>query len=232
MDTTNVKANQLNYDKYTSEKYDKDIVNSIPFHRQIHTLMVDFAKDNFNPEETQEILDLGVGTAITSRLVKDILPNAHFDLVDFSKQMLKGAKEKMGSENTDYISGDYSKLKFKKKYDIVICVIGLHHQNHTGKKKMFKKIYSLLKPKGIFLFADLVTYKNEKEAALNQAKHFKHLVDMTEDDKTLSEWAYHHLYLNDLAPIEDQIKWLKDVGFKVDKKFLQFNTALLICKKR
>jgi len=231
MDTTNVKPSQLNYDKYNSEKYDKDIVNSIPFHRQIHSLMVDFAKNYYQSEEKQEILDLGVGTAITSRLVKDVLPNAHFDLVDFSRQMLRGAKEKMGSENVDYIFGDYSKLKLKKKYDIVICVIGLHHQNHAGKKKMFKKIYGLLKPKGVFLFADLITYKNEKEAALNQAKHFKHLADTTEDDKTLSEWAYHHLYLNDLAPIENQIKWLKDAGFKVDKKFLQFNTALLICKK-
>jgi len=83
----------------------------------------------------------------------------------------------------------------------------------------------------VFIFADLVTYRDQKEAALNQAKHFKNLVDKTEDDKTLSEWAYHHLYLNDLAPIEDQIKWLKDDGFKVKKDFLKINTTLLICHK-
>ena len=231
MDTTNVKPSQLNYDKYTSDKYDKNIINSIHFHRQIHSLIVDFIKDNHKPEEKQEILDLGVGTAITSRLIKDILPNANFDLVDFSRQMLKGAKEKMGVENIKYILGDYSKIEFKKKYDIIICVIGLHHQNTIGKKKMFKKIYGLLKPKGVFVFGDIITYRNPKEAALNQAKHIKHLVDKIEDEKTLTEWAHHHLYLNDPVPIEDQIKWLEQDGFEVGKKFLQFNTVLLICKK-
>ena len=231
MNTTNVKSSLLNYDKYTSEKYDSDIVNSIPFYKQIHSLVVSFIEGNFLTKEKLEILDLGVGTAITSCLIKDILPNAHFDLVDFSSQMLKGAKKKMGTDNVNYILADYSKLKFKKKYDVVVCVIGLHHQNNIGKKKMFKKIYSVLKQNGIFVFADLVTYRDKKVAALNQVKHFKHLVDMTGDDKTLSEWAYHHLFLNDLAPIEDQTNWLKSVGFKVNKKFLQLNTALLICKK-
>lgn len=231
MDTTNVRPSQLNYDKYASEKYDADIVNSIPFHRQIHALIIDFVQDNYQKEQKCEIIDLGTGTAITSRVVKDILPNAHFDLVDFSRQMLKGAKDKMGSENADYIFGDYSKLKFSKKYDIVISVIGLHHQNSAGKKKMFRKIYGLLKPKGAFIFGDLVTYTDKHKAALNQSLHFKYLADNTEDEKTLSEWAYHHIYLNDLAPIEDQIKWLKQAGFKVETKFLKFNTALLICKK-
>ena len=231
MNTTNVKPGQLNYDKYTSEKYDKDIVNSIPFHREVHGLIVDFLKGNYKPDQVQKILDLGVGTAITSRLIKDVLPNANFDLVDFSRRMLRGAEEKMGSENVKYILGDYSKIKFSKKYDIVVSVIGLHHQDNTGKQKMFKKIYELLKPGGVFIFADLVTYKNEKEAALNQAKHFKHLVDSTGDDKTLSEWAHHHLFLNDLAVIEAQIVWLRRCGFKMNNKFLRFNTVLLICKK-
>src|SRR3989344_2091086 len=231
MNTTNVKPNQLNYDKYTSKKYDKDIANSIPFHRQVHNLIVDFLRKNYQSDDVREILDLGVGTAITSRIIKDVLPNAHFDLVDFSRQMLKGAKEKMGAKNVKYIFGDYSKIKFNKKYDVVVSVIGLHNQNNIGKRKMFKRIYGLLKPKGIFIFADLVTYKNERRAALNQAKHFKHLADNTEDDKTLSEWAYHHVFLNDLASIEDKISWLKRCGFKVDNEFLKFNTALLICKK-
>ena len=82
------------------------------------------------------------------------------------------------------------------------------------------------------MFGDLVTYKNKYQAALNNAKHYKHLVDKSTDEKTLSEWAYHHQFLNDLSPIEDQIDWLEKIGFKVDKKFLQFNTALLICKKK
>src|SRR3989339_684758 len=231
MATTNVKPSQLNYDKYTSDKYDQDIVNSIPFHREIHDLMVEFAK-KYSPKKEYKILDLGVGTAITSQMIKDILPEAEFDLVDFSHQMLNGAKNKMGKNKVNYIFGDYSKIRFNKKYDIVVSVIGIHHQNAIGKKKLFKKIFGMLKSGGVFMFGDLVTYKNKYQAALNNAKHYKHLVDKSTDEKTLSEWAYHHQFLNDLSPIEDQIDWLEKIGFKVDKKFLQFNTALLICKKR
>ncbi len=230
MKTTNVKASQLNYDKYSADKYDKDIVNSIPFHREIHDEIVKYI-ERLNISKNYHVLDLGVGTAITSRIIKDILPKSEFDLVDFSKQMLDGARKKMGNDNINYIMGDYSKISFDKKYDIIVSVIGIHHQNIIGKKKLFKKIFALLKPGGIFIFGDLVTYRDKNIAALNNAKHYKHLVDKSTDDKTLSEWAFHHMFLNDLSPIEDQIDWLKICGFKVYKKFLGLNTALLICKK-
>lgn len=228
--TTNVHPQELNYNRYTTDKYDRDIVNSIPFHREVHALIAGFAA-SLKKDKKYEVLDLGVGTAITSRILKDILPNSHFDLVDFSQRMLDGAKENMGKENVRYIFGDYSKIKFDKKYNIIISVIGIHHQNMKGKKKLFKKIFRLLDDGGFFIFGDLVTYANKHKAALNNAKHFKYLADNATDEKTLSDWAYHHMFLNDLAPAEEQVKWLKEIGFKVSIKFLKFNTALIICKK-
>lgn len=35
--TTNVKPSDLNYDKYSTDKYDMDIINSIPYHKELHT---------------------------------------------------------------------------------------------------------------------------------------------------------------------------------------------------
>lgn len=229
--TTNVHASELNYDKYSSEKYDQDIVNSIPFHKELHKKIIEFVSKNFNKDKKYVILDLGVGTGITSKLIQDLLPNSEFDVVDFSKKMLSGAKKKLGTNKVNYIFGDYSKLQFSRKYDIIVSVIGLHHQNKEGKKMLFKKIYSLLNNRGVFIFGDLVTYKDKHGAALNNALHFHHLVEKSTDKKTLSEWAYHHMFLNDLSPIEDQINWLKEIGFKVNQSFLKMNTTLLICKK-
>ena len=231
METTNVRASQLNYDKYSSQKYDRDILNSIPFHREIHKKIINFISRNFDENKRYIILDLGVGTGITSKIIQDLLPNSEIDVVDFSKQMLSGAKKKLGQKNVNYLLGDYSKMRFSKKYDIVISVIGIHHQNLEGKKRLFKKIYSMLKNGGIFIFGDLVTYKNKYQAALNNALHFHHLAEKSINKKTLSEWAYHQMFLNDLSPIEDQIDWLKNDGFNVKKDFLEMNTALLICKK-
>jgi len=230
MKTTNVKASDLNYDHYSTEKYDQDIVNSIPYHRELHKDIIAYVKKNYDSAKKYSILDLGVGTGITSKMIQDKLPQAEFDLVDFSRKMLSGAKKRFG-KSANYIFGDFSKIKFTKKYDIIVSVIGIHHQNHKGKQSLFKKIYSLLKPGGVFIFGDLVTHKNPRKASLNQALHFHHLVEKSTDKKTLEEWAYHHYVLNDLAPIEDQIEWMKKIGFKIKIEMLQMNTALLICKK-
>ncbi len=228
---TNIKPSQLNYNKYTANKYDRDIINAIPYHRDVHELIVKFIKKKYKKDVQYNILDLGVGTAITTSIIKDILPNSKFDVVDFSRQMINGAKKKLGHTKVKYLVGDYSKIKFDKKYDIIVSVIGLHHQNTAGKKKMFKKIYSLLKPGGVFIFGDLTTYINPYEAARNNALHYHHLVEHAMNKKTLAEWAYHHMFLNDLALIENQIEWLRETGFKVKKDFLQINTALLFCLK-
>jgi len=230
--TTNVEAHQLNYDHYSMDKYDRDIVNSIPFHQKLHELIIGYLLKNFSQKEKHDVLDLGVGTGITTEIIKKEFPKFQFDVVDFSKKMLLGAKKKLGKENVNYIFGDYSKLKFIKKYDIVVSVIGLHHQNDTGKKLLFKKIHTLLNKDGIFILGDLVTHKDPKTATLNQALHLHHLVNKATDKQTLKDWSYHHLVLNELAPVEDQIKWLKLAGFKkVELKMLEMNTALIICKK-
>lgn len=229
MRTTNVKASQLNYDHYATSKYDRDIVNSIPHHTDLHKAIT--LHLNTLNKKKPKILDLGTGTGITAKLIQDLLPNAQIDVIDFSQKMLDGAKKKLGKNNVRYICGDYSKIDFDNNYDIIVSVIGLHHQNTVGKKKMFKLIYDRLVLDGMFIFGDLVTHKNKYRAALNNALHYKHLVDHATDKKTLAEWAHHHMFLNDLAPVEDQIEWLKKVGFKVQKKMLKMNTALLVCKK-
>ncbi|MDP3763230.1 MAG: class I SAM-dependent methyltransferase, partial [bacterium] len=95
---TNVKPNELNYNNYTTDKYDQDIVNSIPFHKDIHLKIVEFIKNNFKEEEKYSIIDLGVGTGITTKIIQDILPNSNLDVVDFSDQMMTGAKKKLGEK--------------------------------------------------------------------------------------------------------------------------------------
>ncbi len=91
-------------------------------------------------------------------------------------------------------------------------------------------IFHSLSEEGVFIFGDLVTYRNPESAALNEARHYHHLVENAQDENSLKEWAYHHKYLNKLAPIEDQVEWLEEVGFrKVEVLFTKFNTALIVC---
>lgn len=226
--TTNVRAANLNYHRYAALKYDQEIARVIPGHQQLHQLILKVVRKNFKPQTDYKVLDLGVGTGLTSALIQKVLPKAHFDVIDFSRPMLRGARKKLDSSRTKFIFGDYSKLVFKQNhYDLVISVIGLHHQTNTGKRKMIQRVFKALKPGGYFLLGDLMTYRNEKEAALNQARHFHHLVRNTKSSQELTDWAHHHIYLNKLASIEDHLQWFRNAGFY--PKILQqtMNTQLI-----
>ena len=230
--TTNVRADELNYDKYASEIYDDDIKRSIPGHDELHKAVEKVVREFSQKHEVKKILELGIGTGLTSEKILKLIPTASLTAVDFSEQMMSGAKERLSKYNVKYVLGDYSELKFDTDFDMVLSVIGIHHQNDEGKKKLFRKISNSLKSGGIFIFGDLVTYRDEKKAAVNDARHYHHLVENARNDQALEEWAHHHKFLNLLAPIEDQIEWLKKASFSTIKvKYEHLNTVLIIAIK-
>ncbi len=234
METTNVKPEDLNFNRYSMEQYDRDIVNSIPFHKEIHQLIQEYLSvwvgERHN--HTPDVLDVGVGTGLTSKLVKTRCPDANLTVVDFSAQMLKGAKEKLGDKGVTYLLDDYAEVPFgDNRYDLVLSVIGLHHQTDEGKQKMFQKIRRTLRPRGAFIFGDLVTFRDPRKAALAAARHYHHLVEKAHDEQALTEWAHHHMFMNKLAPLEDQIDWLKQAGFNgVSQLFQLFETVLIVAQ--
>lgn len=229
--TTNVKPTYLNYAHYTRKRYEQDIVNAIPFHKELHERLIGFLTKKFGGEEKIEVLDLGTGTGLSSALVRDFFPQAHFDLVDFSKRMLTGAKQRMGKKNVRYIFADFALLKLDKQYDVIMTVIGLHHQTSAGTRHLIKKAYKHLKPGGFLVIGDLVTYADKFKAALNNARHYHYLVEKAVTEKALTEWAHHHMFLNDLKTIEDHRLWLKDAEFELRYEFSKWNTVLLISKR-
>ena len=230
--TTNVRADELNYDKYTSEVYDNDIKRSIPGYDELHKAIDKTVHELSKKHEVKKILELGIGTGLTSEKILKIIPTASLTAFDFSEQMMNGAKKRLSNYDVKYVLGDYSELKFDTGFDMVLSVIGIHHQNDDGKKKLFRRISKSLKSGGIFIFGDLVTYCDKKKAAVNDAQHYHHLVENARNEQALEEWTYHHRFLNLLSPIEDQVKWLKESGFSiVEVKYEYLNTALIVAIK-
>ncbi|MFH0836740.1 MAG: class I SAM-dependent methyltransferase [Candidatus Aenigmatarchaeota archaeon] len=230
--TTNVRADELNYDKYSSKIYDDDICRSIPGYTELHKIIEKVVQEYLKKNRVKNILELGIGTGLTSEKILKHIPSASLTSIDFSKQMMAGAKKRLSKYKVNYIFGDYSKLKFGTGFDMVVSVIGIHHQNHAGKKKLFKEIFNSLKSDGIFIFGDLVTYCDKNKVSVNDARHYHHLVKNARNENALKEWAYHHKFLNLLTPIEYQIDWLKKSGFScVEVKYEYMNTVLIVAKK-
>ena len=229
---TNVRPQDLNYNHYGTKKYDNDIVRSVPGYVEINKKIEEFIKNNFS-NKILKILELGVGTGLTAERVLSLIPNSNYTGIDFSERMLSGARRRLSRFRTNLIKGDFSEIDLTENNDLILAVISIHHQKtNKDKKKIFSKIFSSLKKKGVFILGDLMTFKDPKIAALNEAQHFKHLVDNSRDAQSLKEWAHHHKFLNNLAPVEDQISWLKEAGFKdVKIEFSKFNTVLLFARR-
>lgn len=230
---TNVNPDELNYDHYETEKYDDDIVRSIPGHEEMHQHIEQIIKKNYSSRRKVRVLELGIGTGLTAVRILKILPGAEYTAVDFSNQMLAGARQHLSQYNVTFVNGDYSQINLPENNDLVVSVIGIHHQEtDDDKKRLFQRIYNSLNDTGAFIFGDLVTHRNPEEAALNEAKHFHHLVKNVKDKESLREWEYHHKFLNRLAPIEDQVEWLRKAGFREIKRVYQeCNTALIYARK-
>ncbi|MDP3742363.1 MAG: class I SAM-dependent methyltransferase [Candidatus Micrarchaeota archaeon] len=223
---------ELHYNYYSAEKYEDDIRRAIPGYGEMHTGIKKALATEFGAKKIT-VLELGIGTGLTAQVVLDNVNVGKYLGIDFSQSMLNGARKRLERYPVELELGDYAAVDFPKENGLVISVISIHHQaTPRDKKKLFKKIYKCLSADGIFLFGDLFTQRNEHEAALNEAYHFHHLVENAVDEKTLAEWAHHYKFVNHLAAIEDQIKWLKQAGFTdVEVLYSKFNTAAIIAKK-
>ncbi|MDO8642591.1 MAG: class I SAM-dependent methyltransferase [Candidatus Woesearchaeota archaeon] len=230
---TNVKPDELNYDHYETKKYDDDIARSIPGHEELHRHIDQIIQREYISRGKVKVLELGVGTGLTAERILRQMPNAEYTAVDFSEQMLAGARRRLSQYNITFVNGDYSQIDLPNDNDLVVSVVGIHHQKtNKDKKSLFQKIYHSIAEDGSFIFGDLVTYKDRTEAALNEARHYHHLVEHAENEESLREWAHHHKFLNKLAPLENQVKWLREIGFReVNVVYQKFNTALVYAKK-
>ena len=229
METTNVKAEDLNYHRYKMEEYDQDIKANIPGYEELHKNIESVIKSNYNKSDKLRILELGIGTGLTALRILKMLPDSKYIGIDFSDQMLKGAQIRLNGFNTKFVLGDYAKVKFDGEFDIIVSVIGIHHQIDQGKRLLFKKIFNHLKGKGMFIFGDLVTYKDPAKAKEMNNKTTQHLIINAKDENRKQEWLDHWNQLNILATLEDQINWLKGVGFsRVEVKYNYLNTSLII----
>src|SRR3989344_2446682 len=190
---TNVRPDELNYDHYDTRKYDEDIIRSIPGHVELHQHIDQIVQRDYVPRGKAKVLELGVGTGLTAERILRKLPNADYTAVDFSEQMLAGARRRLSQYDVTFVNGDYSQIDLPNDNDLVVSVVGIHHQEtDDDKKSLFQRIYDSLNETGAFIFGDLVTYRNPIKACLNEFLHFRSLKKNARDEKSYQEWKDHH----------------------------------------
>jgi SAM-dependent methyltransferase len=136
----------------------------------------------------------------------------------------------------DYSTKEWlESVKKNSPYDVIISSLSIHHQPDERKKEVYKEIFDLLSPGGIFIHLEHVSsptklvedtfddyfvdklYETHKKNGQTKTRELIYDSFINRPDKVA----------NLLVPVEDQCNWLREIGFAdVDCFFKIFGVAI------
>ncbi|MBZ0326116.1 MAG: class I SAM-dependent methyltransferase [Altibacter sp.] len=195
-----------------SNNYTHDMIACVPHYLVLLSSMTQGLSPNFNPKT---ILDLGCGNGNVTSLLTETFPDSKYTLLDASPEMIALCKQRFKEYQMVYATAYFNDFQFSvETYDLITAGFSLHHCDLAEKKQLFKKIYTALKPGGVFAYTDLMIDKNtaEHSAFLKRWEAFV-LTNFPDGEKW--EWLVEHYTEFDKPDdLKKQLQWLRDVGFE------------------
>jgi tRNA (cmo5U34)-methyltransferase len=195
----------------------------------------------FAPRELRRVLDLGAGDAVLLATVLQAFPRATGVAVDFSPLMLGQAAQRLATfgDRATIVEADLQSPAWRDsvhgRFDAVISGFAIHHLPHERKRTLYQEIFGLLWEGGAFLNAEHVASSTPKiEEIFNDAMS-EHLFERRRQrGEDLTREQVHRVYLerpdraaNILASVEEQCRWLREIGFRdVDSFWKYFELAI------
>src|SRR5690348_7016721 len=102
----------------TAATYDAARANLIPPYERFYGTAV--ALLPFSKEAEIRVLDLGAGTGLLSAFIREQFPKARLRLVDISESMLERARQRLGTERTEYATADYGAEPIGGQWDAIV----------------------------------------------------------------------------------------------------------------
>jgi tRNA (cmo5U34)-methyltransferase len=156
----------------------------------------------FIPSSARRILDLGTGNGRLLALVKAALKASVEAVgVDFSPAMLDAVRTRFAGDSSITIVAHNldQPLPALGKFDAVVSSFAIHHLVHERKHELYREIYGLLNPGGVFCNMEHVASPTSK-----LHEEFLSLIGKTVENEDPS---------NKLLDVETQLKWLREIGF-------------------
>jgi tRNA (cmo5U34)-methyltransferase len=215
---------------YVSDRsYDLTAEKALPHYHHAHQLLVSCLP--FSRDAKIEVVDLGVGSGVTSAYVLKNFSNAHVTGVDLFPEMLDEARPRLKpfahrvrlvqADNTEFLASAETKA------DAIVSAFCIHHQDEQGKKDLFAGVKKRLKPGGVFLMLDWTIFNSTHLHRIARENTMRHLEANVSDAAYREKWAYHWNYINIPSSADDMAKWMNDLGLHAETVFRDLEIALL-----
>lgn len=215
----------------TTDYYDSWIRKAVPGYDDMCRVAQELLPATAKP---LEVLDLGAGTGLFSKLVMTSFPAAHFTLWDVADKMLDVAKERFKNSSVafTYVVDDYRNLKEHNAYHLVISSLSIHHLSDLEKQELFRSICNVLKPDGIFINIDQIKGPTPELQEL-YCRKWEEITRRNGAAETEVQGGLERRRLYDReATMEHQLQWLREAGFvDVDCVYKNWLMGLFYARK-
>jgi tRNA (cmo5U34)-methyltransferase len=154
------------------------------------------------PERLARILDLGTGDGHLLAAIRGRHPETGGVGLDVSPEMVSAARKRFAeSERVSFEVHDLMKAlpKGLGEFDLVVSALAIHHLPDDRKRSLYGEALGLLRPGGAFYNLDVINAPTLELHELSQRSF-----GFSDRDPDPSD---------QLAPLDDQLEWLREVGF-------------------
>lgn len=182
------------------------------------------------PEEPLTVLDLGAGFGALTEEILTRYPNSTVSCVDGSAEMMKLARERLAKygERVRLHFADLATSSWqdgvRAPFHAVVSAIAIHHLTDERKRALYREVFALLRPGGLFLNNDAVTtpplLKERFEAIqyreIQEQEKIKRGVErsVAEIQAEMNAGFRTAGQRSPIAPLRAQLDWLEEAGFE------------------
>ena len=216
-----------NHFEEEANEFDQIILQIIPYYSEMVDALI--ASIPFELSSRINVIDLGCGTGTIARRIKEVFPQSRICCLDLAENMIEMAKLKLADfSDTRFRVGNFNDYQFDDTYDVVISSLALHHMvTDEDKINFYQKIYTALKPGGVFFNADVILGSSEHNQAANMERWRGFMKKHVTDEEINNKWLVKYQAEDHPAKMMDQIAWLNALGFlEVDIIWKYYNYSV------
>ncbi len=196
-----------------SREYTGLISKCVPRYGELLFNMFCYLPPDLRPER---ILDLGCGTGNLTEQIRLQFPDAEITAVDISAEILKECRSRFtGDQRIAYVQADFRNLPFEPgSFDLVMSSIAIHHIEDPDKSTLYRRLHTLLKPGGIFVFADQTRGITDDIYAKHMERWKEAAFRLGSTQENWDMWMAHQQAHDHHTPVVWHLDELRESGFQ------------------